>query len=75
MEQALFWAGVLTTVVTPELFWSFSQGIFGFVTFGITAVAGTGFGLARYYRFPFRVNHCVSQFVPQTVESTEKWAA
>ena len=42
VEQALFWAGVLATVVTPELFWSFSRGMFGFVTLGITAVAGTG---------------------------------
>jgi hypothetical protein len=75
VEQALFWAGVLTTVVTPELFWSFSRGVFGFVTFGIVAVTGTGFGLARYYRFPFRVTRCVSKAVPQTAETTEKWAA
>lgn len=75
VDQALFWAGVLTTVVTPELFWSFSRGMFGFVTFGIVAVAGTGFGLARYYRFPFRVTRCVSKAVPQTVDTTEKWAA
>src|SRR5207247_11469547 len=66
LEHALFWTGVLTTVVTPELFWSFYQGMVGFVTFGITAVAGTGFGLARYYRFPFRVNYCVSSAVPKT---------
>jgi hypothetical protein len=75
VEQALFWAGVLTTVVTPELFWSFSRGMFGFVTFGIVAVTGTGFGFTRYYRFPFRITHCVSRAVPQTVETTEKWAA
>jgi|ERR1041385_11321 hypothetical protein len=63
-EQALFWMGVLATVVTPEVFWALSQGRSGFAIFGMTAVAGIGFGLARYYR-PFRINSCVSNVTPR----------
>jgi hypothetical protein len=75
LEHALFWAGVLATVITPQLFWSFSEGMVGLVTFAIAAVAGTGIGLVRYYRFPFRVNSCVSKAVPRSSETTEKRAA
>lgn len=53
VEQAIFFAGVLLTVVLPQTIYCASHGPVPSIAFGATALVGTLVGITRYRRSPY----------------------
>jgi hypothetical protein len=60
-DQAAFIAGVLTTMVLPEVVCSVFLGPEASIAFAASALLGSLLGITVYRRFPYRVESCVSK--------------
>lgn len=61
LEQALFFAGALLTMVVPTIIYCAYQGPVPFTLFACSSLAGVGFGLVDYFLVPKQIISCVDR--------------